>query len=156
MKYVMTYNAAHMYTNPKLIKDHQCSHYQECRDTRIQQTSYNIKNIFLSYCYSMNDFCCIYMVTLNITFITMFILHYRNQPLHVTTPRVCYTSISSTNANMYVYHRRPQLVILFKWTARFCRWFLNNVYYSPERKNVLYKKYVSWGLKYSLFLRLFM
>ena len=60
----------------------------------------------------MFNFCCVYIATFNITFITMFILHYSNQPLHVTTHRVCYISISSTNANMYMYNSIPQLVIL--------------------------------------------
>ena len=50
----------------------------------------------------MINFGCIYIATFNITFITMFILYYSNQPLNVTTPQECYISISSTNVFMCV------------------------------------------------------
>ena len=62
----------------------------------------------------MFNFVCMYIVTFNIIFITMFILYYSNQPLNVTTPLVCYISISATNVIMCVNHRMPQLVILIK------------------------------------------
>ena len=62
----------------------------------------------------MFSFCCIYIATFDITFFTMFILYYSNQLLHVTTPRICYISTTSTNVNMYVYHSIPKLGNLFK------------------------------------------
>ena len=58
--------------------------------------------------------CCIQIVTFNTTSTSMSILHCSSQLLHVTKPRVCYITISSTNENMYVHHSIPQLVILIK------------------------------------------
>ena len=67
----------------------------------------------------MINFRCIYIGRFNITFITMFILYYSNQSLHVTTHRVCCISISSTNVIMCVCHSILQLVILIKsWTTQ--------------------------------------
>ena len=59
-------------------------------------------------------FCSIYIASFNIAFITMFIGHYGNEPLHVTTPRVSYIYISSANVNMCVYHIKLQLFIIIK------------------------------------------
>ena len=53
-----------------------------------------------------------YIATFDISFITMFIyLYFNNQPLHVTTHRVFYTSISSPNVIMCLPQHIPQLVI---------------------------------------------
>ena len=84
----------------------------------------NYKCILL-YCCSMFNLCCIQIAAFSTISITMFILHYSNQLLHVTTPRVCYITISSTNVNMYVYHRIPQLVILIKSWSKHNEKFLS-------------------------------